>query len=221
MAYTWKKGGYENAVDYDQNAGVVKYGDYEFHYKDVGLDTYKMTIDPAQIKTSDDVYNAFGIKKQVFDPASKLYGTSNIGVGRTRPLNSLEAWKYEAANNIWLKLDRERNPDKYSTLNNSFKIPYGRTSPESTQGLPKTENRLYGSGNIGAGLNYAPKAALPLKSITMLDNGMYEVAYADAVPGTYDFVNRLSSMANALSASISGGDGSSQRPRRRTATGAF
>ena len=54
-----------------------------------------------------------------------------------------------------------------------------------------------------------------------LSNGMFEYVLADRSVNQYDFVNNISSMANALSASIAGGDGSEQRPRRRTATGAF
>lgn len=54
-----------------------------------------------------------------------------------------------------------------------------------------------------------------------LGNGMFEFVMAANNAGEYDFVNKISAMANALSKTIAGGDGSTQRPRRRTATGAF
>lgn len=51
-----------------------------------------------------------------------------------------------------------------------------------------------------------------------LQNGLFEYTLADKSANSYEFIDRISSMANALSAQ-SAGD-SDQRPRRRTASGA-
>ena len=217
MAYNWKRGGYQNSVEYDQNAGVVKYGDYEFHYKDLGLDKYSVQIDPAQIKAEADVYKMLGV-----EPASQRQNDGGIaGMLYNRTSSNMkpgEAWKQTAAQQIWSQIDNERNPNRIVGGGFWGNFNTNQRNEGSWVGNTYQPAEPRGFGAIGLYGNNDPK---PIQSLTKLDNGMYEIAYSDIAPDDYEFVNRVSSMANALSASIAGGDGSAQRPRRKTATGAF
>lgn len=125
--------------------------------------------------------------------------TTSSYQGRTQD-EAMNAWKTQATQQL---MDKKKQ---------SYK-----ENPFSNEAIAST---LYGPQ-----LSITEMASLAAKQPVVigqkdLGNGMFEFVMSDKSVNDYDFVNRLSSMANALSAK-SGGDLGDQRPRRRTATGAF
>lgn len=191
----WQKTGYQKAIEYDPDRHVLRYGTYEFHGDALGLKRDTVDIDPTKIKSVSDVYLALGADPdaaRTVTTANKLYGGLTAPA---QPFTGKDAWKNDAAKRI------------YATLN-----PEAARKQQAADSMRPNEN-LYGSYGTPA----EPSRTI---STQKLDTGLMQFTFSDPIPTGYDFVNRISSMANALSAST-GGDLGDQRPRRRTATGAF
>lgn len=196
----WQKTGYQKAVEYDPDRHVLRYGTYEFHGDALGLKRDTVDIDPTKIKSVSDVYLALGADPdavKTVTTANKLYGTAFDGGGLApaQPFSGKDAWKNDAAQRI------------YATLN-----PEQQKQPPSVWGESANKDRT--------AIDTTDRTVPRMLTTQKLDTGLMQFSFSDPVPADYDFVNRISSMANALSAST-GGDLGNQRPRRRTATGAF
>lgn len=194
----WQKTGYQDSIEYDPDRHVLRYGAYEFHGGDLGLQRDTFEIDPTKVKSMGDVYLALGAdvsRVSEINAANKLYSTAfSSGGAKATPFSGKESWKNDAAEQVWQTI----NPQQ-------------------------TKPSIWGTRSImsGAPSAYNPDSTVPRALSTQkLDNGTMQFTFSDAVPTDYDFVNRVSSMANALAAG--GGEQGDQRPeRRRSATGAF
>lgn len=213
MAYELNQ---DSGIEYDKSIDTIRWGSYTINPTELGLKREKAVIDPAKVKSIEDVYAMLGADPKAVKQANAWQSWQGSIFGQQKPkiFTGKDSWKQSAADSIWAMI----NPAKPSRA----QAMYGGAGSPITQldsrdknftktldGLLGREQPSIGSTRTGNTILDMANAMNKPKStsysrVTKASDGMIVFESGDEIPKDKAFSDKV---YNYVNNNLAGGDG--------------